>query len=328
MIVLVTGAGGFLGGHLCEVLAETGCSVRAMVRPGRPAPGIAGEAIEMVEADLLDEPSLRRALRGADALVHAAARTGYWSRQNDEQWRINVDGTTALLRAAQKAKIERIVHVSSIATVGATREGKLRRESDVWQGPDPNRMHYVLTKREAEQRALAAAWAGMPVVVVNPCMLIGPPASGSRPTGLIPSVAAGERAWAPPGGVSVADVVDVARGTAAALSHGRISERYILGGHNLTWLELFRTIATVAEVKPVRRTLPLPLVRALTGATALLDIVGLARPPWTPELLRTFGWKAFMDSGRARSELGYAFRPLEESIRRTLTAQGEPETAP
>ncbi|MDP6540828.1 MAG: NAD-dependent epimerase/dehydratase family protein [Planctomycetota bacterium] len=320
MIVLVTGAGGFLGGHLSEALAAAGCTVRAMVRPGRRAPLVADGTVETVEADLLDEASLRRVLRGCGGAVHAAARTGYWSRSNAEQWRVNVDGTTAFLRAAQAAKVGRIVFVSSIATIGATREGTLLDERATWQGPNPRRIHYVLTKREAEQRALAAAWAGMKVVVVNPSMRIGPPVGATPPRGLIPAVATGKRTWVPPGGTSVADVVDVARGTAVALERGRSGERYILGGHNLTWLELQRAIRGLAGLTPPRRALPAALFSLLTPAAALLDAVRLSRPPWAPELLRSFGWKAFVDSSRARDELAYENRPLEESIRRTLAA--------
>ncbi|MDP6539087.1 MAG: NAD-dependent epimerase/dehydratase family protein [Planctomycetota bacterium] len=318
MLVLVTGAGGFLGGHVCAALAAEGHRVRAMVRPPRPSAAPSHPGIDAVEADLLDEAALRRALRGCDGVVHAAARTGYWSRQDDEQWRANVDGTAALLRAARAAQVARTVHVSSIATIGATRDGTPLDEDAVWQGPDPNRIHYVLTKREAEQRALAAAWAGMDVVVVNPGMLVGPPADGGPPRGMICAVASGRSRWAPPGGTSVADVEDVARGTAAALFRGSSGQRYILGGHNLTWLELQGTIARIAGVAPPRRVLPQALVAGLTAASTLLDAVGLARPPWTPELLRSFGWKAFVDSSRAERVLGYRTRPLEDTIRSTL----------
>lgn len=315
MRVLVTGAGGFLGSHVVRVLLARGHQVRALTRPGRPALALDGLSIERSEGDLTDEPSLVRATRDIEGLVHCAARTGYWSRQNDLQRAVNVEGTAALLRAAHRAGIGRIVHVSSIATIGCSRDGTVLDETHVWT-PRSLGINYVTTKHEAEERAFAAAWAGMDVVVVNPCMLTGPRFDGRPRGGLIANTAQGKTRWIPPGGTSVVDVADAAEGCLLAFERGTKGERYILGGHNLSWRELHENVARIAGIAPPRRRVPLAAARALELGARILDIARLSRPPWTPEILRTWGLYGFVDSTKAQTRLGYTFRPLDETIRR------------
>jgi dihydroflavonol-4-reductase len=317
MKVLVTGSTGFLGSHTVRALLGAGHTVRALVRPGRPRAALDGLDVELAEGDVLDEASLRAACRGADGLIHCAARTGYWSRQNAVQRAVNVEGTAKLLRAAHAAEVRKIVHVSSIATIGCTRNDAPRAldETHAWN-PRSMRIHYVTTKKESEERALAAAWAGMDVVVVNPCMLVGPRFDGKRASATVLRIARGETKWIPPGGTSVADVEDVARGCALALERGRKGERYILGGHNVTWAELYGAIAGRLGVRAPGRRMPIAAVRALRFATGALDLAHLSRPPWTPEIFRALGWCAFVDSKKAGRELGYEVRPFEDVIAR------------
>src|SRR5262245_38259568 len=150
MKVLVTGAGGFIGSWVVRALRSRGHEVRAMLRPGRDPGLVRSLGAEAVEADLLDEPSLRRASAGAEGLVHCAAHIGFWSRRNDEQRRVNVDGTAAVLRAAHGAGVTRIVHVSSVAAVGARRRPEVMDEDSAWNGFDIG-IHYAITKREGEE---------------------------------------------------------------------------------------------------------------------------------------------------------------------------------
>jgi dihydroflavonol-4-reductase len=325
--VLVTGARGFLGAHVSQRLLQSGARVRALVRPGQTAPHLESEGVELAEGDLLDEPSLRRACRGADALIHCAARTGYWSRQNQLQRATIVEGTAALLRAVQGSGVGRIVHVSSIATVGASANAGVLDEQHVWNAR-ALRINYVTSKHEAEHRALAAAWAGMDLVVVNPCALIGPRLDGKPGSALVRRSASGNASWIPPGGTSIADVEDVALGVVSALERGRPGERYILGGHNISWRELDQRIASLAHVAPSRRHVPRAALPFLRAGAGVLDWMRLARPPWTPEIFRAWGWFAYVDSGKAQRELGYGFRPLEESLARTLNLPRRPGSDP
>lgn len=314
MTILVTGATGFLGSHVAAQLSAEGRAVRALVRPGQRPEHL--RATEIVEGDLHDEKSLRSACRGIDAIVHCAARTGYWSKQDHEQRHVNVEGTSRLFRAAQDHDVKRIVHLSSISAIGATRDGRALDESAVWNLRHIG-VNYVATKRESEERSLAAAWGGMPVVVVNPSSIFGPRFDGRAASSTIARIARGEVKWVPPGGTSVCDVEDVARATIAALDRGRVGERYALGGHNLTWLELYAVIARLCGARPPTRRIPQTAVRALALATGALDVVGLSRPPWTPEVFRSWGWYTFVDSQKAMRELGYTIRPLDEILERS-----------
>jgi dihydroflavonol-4-reductase len=317
MRILVTGAHGFLGSHVTRALLARGHAVRALVRKDKPAPALDELDVERVEGDLLDEPSLVRACAGADGLVHCAARMGYWSRQDEVQRAINVEGTSALLRAAHRGGIRRIVHVSSIATIGFSRDGTVLDETHVWM-PRVLKINYVTTKHEAEERAFAAAWAGMDVVVVNPCMLTGPRFDGRKRPGLMGNTAQGRTRWMPPGGTSVADVADVAQGCVLAFERGAKGERYVLGGHNVAWKTLHEKVAQIAGVPPPRRNVPILAARTLELGAQALDLVRLSRPPWTAEVFRTWGLFAFVESNKAREKLGYTFRPLDETIRRAI----------
>lgn len=313
MKVLVTGASGFLGAHVARALRNQGAEVRALVRAESARGPLRQLGVEFLEGDLLDESSLEEACRGVDGLIHCAARTGSWSRQNDIQRRVNVEGTTALLRAAQLRQVERIVHVSSVAAVGAARHEEVLDEGTPWNLAELE-VNYALTKRLAEERVVAAARAGMPIVVVNPSAILGPRLDGKPPSGLITGVMQEKLPWVPPGGISVTDVRDVAAGILAALSRGRVGERYILAGHNTTWSTLYEAIAkTVGGRAPARRLSPRAL-KWLTARATLLDHLRLARPPRTPEIYRSYGWYSWFRSDRAARELGYAVRPLPEII--------------
>jgi dihydroflavonol-4-reductase len=315
MRVLVTGATGFLGSHVVRALLSRGIEVRALARARRPRAALEGLDVEIAEGDLTDEKGLIAACRGAGGLIHCAARTGYWSRQNEIQRAINVEGTSKLLRAAQAADVGRIVHVSSIATIGCSRDGRVLDETHVWM-PRSLRIQYVTTKHESEERAFAAAWAGMDVVVVNPCMLVGPRLDGRPLSAVFTRIAGNKTRWIPPGGTSVADVLDVAEGCALAFERGRKGERYILGGTNVTWSAFYAAIARAFGVKAPGWRVPVAAARTLELGAQALDLARLSRPPWTPEILRTWGLYGYVDSSKAKRELGYAFRPLEDVVAR------------
>jgi dihydroflavonol-4-reductase len=315
MDVLVTGATGFLGSHVAARLLAQGHRVRGLVRPGRDKSALEAGGAEIAEGDLLDESSLRRACKGMEGLVHCAAQTGNWSRQTAAQRAVNVEGTARLYRAAHDRKIARIVHVSTIATLGANREGKPLDESCACNIRHL-RLPYVESKLESEERALSAAWAGMPVVIVNPSHLAGPRLDGRLPKP-VARLARRRMRFAPPGGISVADVEDVADSILAALERGVAGERYVLGGHDLEFVDFYARLARAMGVAPPSGRFPPAVGWALARGAGVLDLVGLSRPPWAPERFRIWGWYTFADSSKAVRALGHRIRPLEEILNRT-----------
>ncbi len=316
MQVLVTGATGFLGAHIVHALLGEGHSVRALVHSERPVAHLKLEGVELVQGDLHDDRSLKNACRAMDAVIHAAARLGFWSRQDAEQRRTNVEGTSALLRAAAKQGLSRIVHISSVAAVGASLSGEILDESAPWQKHYGD-VHYALSKRQAEERALVAAGHGAPIIVVNPSALFGPRLDRPGPTGMAAAQLAGRTGRVPPGGVSVADVEDVARAIVAALDQGRTGERYILAGHNLSFESLQRELHELLGGPPPRRVTSRSTLRVLHLGASLLDNLRLSRPRWAPELFLAGAFDAWYSSAKAQSELGYNIRPLRDILLRS-----------
>jgi len=315
MDVLVTGATGFLGSHVAARLMARGHRVRGLVRAGRDASALAAAGAEVATGDLLDEGSLRQACRGRTGLVHCAAMTGNWSRRAAEQRAVNVEGTARLYAAAQDLGIARIVHVSTIATLGANRDGRPLTESSACNIRDL-RLPYVESKLESEERALSTARDGLPVVVVNPCHLVGPRFDGRLPAE-VARLATRRMRLAPPGGVSVADVEDVADSILVALERGVVGERYLLGGHDLDFVEFYAGLARTMGVAGPSGTYPIAVGWTLARAAGVLDLVGLSRPQFAPERFRFWGWYTFADSSKAARVLGHRIRPLEEVLVRT-----------
>jgi dihydroflavonol-4-reductase len=317
MLVLVTGASGFLGAHVVRTLLGQNDRVRALVRPGSPRNHIRRLGVEFVEGDLLDQPGLMQACEGVEAIIHTASLVSYWSRQNAMLQRVNVEGVSNLLRAGGAAGVGRIVHVSSVAAVGSSRTGEVLDETITWNLHNSG-IQYTRTKHEGEQRMLAAAWGGMPVVVVNPSSMFGPRLDGLPPSPLITGIMRGRLPWIPPGGGSIADVADVAAATVRALRAGRPGERYILAGHNVTWEQLYKAIAEAADGRIPSRKLGRKSLRWLTFLASLRDMTHLSKPPWTPELYRSYNSYSWFRSSKAEKELDYVVRPLHQIVRHAI----------
>lgn len=319
MKVFVTGATGFVGTHVARALSEQGASLRILVRPGSDPKNIEDLSAERVAGDLRDVGSFERALAGCDALFHVAADYRLWVRDPDEMYRANVEGTRAILQAARKQSVRRVVYTSSVATMGFNGNGHPASEQSpvslaAMIGP------YKRSKFLAEQVAMEAARDGLHLVVVNPTTPVGERDIKPTPTGRIVVDFLKKKFPAyVETGLNLVDVRECARGHVAALERGRSGERYILGGENLTLKLILDKLAAITGLPSPR--VKVPYVMAL--ATGVVDemITGrlLGREPRaTIDAVRMGRKKMFVTSAKAELELGWALVPVDDALRRAV----------
>ncbi len=316
MTSLVTGATGFVGSAVARALLDSGETLRLLVRPESDRRNVEGLRAEMVEGDLRDRASLERACHGCQALFHVAADYRLWVPEPDEIYAANVDGTRALMEAAGAAGVTRIVYTSSVATLGLNRDGSPADEATPVALADMIG-HYKRSKflAEAEVRRLVAE-AGLPAVVVNPSMPVGPRDIKPTPTGrMILEAARGRMPAFVDTGLNVVHVADVAAGHVLAFERGALGERYILGGENLALREILGVIARRCGRPPPRLRLPHGLVLPLAyAAEAWARLRRSGEPFATVDGLRMAKKRMYFSSAKAEAELGYQSRPAEAAL--------------
>ena len=312
--VCVTGGGGFLGFHLVQLLRERGARVRTFGLPPRGEhPLLRRDDVDNHFGDVLDAAAVSRAVRDCEVIFHTAGLVAVWGPALAKMHAVHLEGTRHVLAAAAPAA--RIVHTSSVVAVGATRDGTPLDE-DALFNLQHLRVDYVHAKRRAEEIALQAAEQGRDVVVVNPGYLLGTEDHEGSVMGRICMRAwKGRMLMAPPGGLNFVDVRDVALGHLRAAERGKRGRRYILGNENLAVAGFLRRLAAVAGLRP--RCLP----RTPYWFVHLCARLGETRGWWSgrepyPSLQQTRmnGYYWHYRSDRARRELGYAPRPLDETL--------------
>ncbi len=320
-VVAITGASGLLGSNLIVALRREGVDVRALYRSEasvahlRAHDGAAGTTF--VKGDLDDEAALIRAFAGVDAVFHVAAMVSILPTVTPAMREANVEGTRRVLAAAVAAKASRLVHVSSTVAIGLGGEGAGddATEDTIWNLPEAGLADgYSITKREAETVAFSRP-DDIDTVVVNPGYLFGPMDSKPSSGKLILDAARGKIPGLTPGVNSFVDVRDVARGTIAAWQRGSRGERYILAGHNLSYVELLPLLARRAGRAPPRMHVP-HLVAAAIGAAGDLQYRLTGKEPLlTSAAIRWAFCRRFrVSSAKAQAALGYSISPIEGAV--------------
>ena len=317
MLAFLTGATGFVGSHVAHVLAEQGADLRLLVRANSNLKNVEDIKADTVTGDLRDPASLEKGIAGCDVVFHVAADYRLWVRDPDEMYRANVEGTRAILEAARKNRVRRVIYTSSVATMGFISNGQPADENspvslDNMIGP------YKRSKFMAEQVAIEAARAGQDVVIVNPSTPIGERDIKPTPTGRIVVDFLKKKFPAyVDTGLNLVDVKECARGHVAALEKGRSGERYILGGENLTLKQILDKLAAITGLPSP--TIRVPYVLAL--ATGVVDemITGRIRgrePRATIDAVRMGRKKMFVSSAKAERELGWKGSSVDNALRR------------
>src|SRR5437763_15977269 len=269
MKVLVTGATGFVGSHVAQLRSEQGADLRLLVRASSNTGNISELKAERVTGDLRDTESLKKAVQGCEFVFHVAADYRLWVRDPEEMYRCNVEGTRAIIRAAQAAGVRRVIYTSSVATMGFTRTGQIVGEDSPVSLRDMIG-HYKRSKFLAEQVALEAGQKGANVVVVNPTTPVGERDIKPTPTGriIVDFLKRKFPAYVDTG-LNLVDVADIARAHIQAFERGRTGERYILGGENLTLKQVLDKLSAITG-------LPAPSVRVPLAVAMIAGIVDTA----------------------------------------------------
>jgi dihydroflavonol-4-reductase len=321
---LVTGASGFVGSRLVRALVERGERVKAFVRAGsslKQLTGLASDRCRLAVGDITVEHTVYRALAGCTRMYHVASNFKMWDPNPEAILGPAIEGTRATLEAARRRGLEKIVVTSSVAALGSSTSQEPMDEEHEFNLDDPET--YILSKFEAERVALEAVEGGLPVVIVLPASIFGPGDWKPTPSGqgiltylrLPPSI----RVPVTEGGISIVDVDDVVRGHVLAMDKGNVGERYILGGQNVSYREMFELLSDITG-------LAVPGSTWGAGSTQFAGLLMELRARWSgvdPQLTRrlardyaaAFSW---VTSEKAERELGYSHRPARDTLARSV----------
>ncbi|HYP63573.1 MAG TPA: hopanoid-associated sugar epimerase [Acidocella sp.] len=318
-LALVTGATGFVGAAVARTLLAAGFSVRVTSRAGSDKRNLAALEAETVPLDLSDPASFAPALQGCRYLFHVAADYRLWVPDEAAMRRVNVDGTSALLRAAAAAGVERTVYTSSVAALGLTADGSPADE----QTPVLPAHHvgaYKQSKYDAEAAVRTLAENGQNIVIVNPSTPVGPGDVKPTPTGqMILDAARGRIPAFVDTGLNLVHVDDVAQGHLLALHKGASGQAYILGAENMMLRDILHMVAVQSGRRPPLIRLP---IAPLVPIAAIMEQISARTgktPLMTRDVLKMARKKMFFSSARARRELGYAPRPAAMAVRDALS---------
>ena len=325
---LVTGANGFIGAHVVRALLGEQVEVRALIRPRADRRSLAGLPVEIVEGDFADPDQIGAALAGIDALFHVAARYDLARSAAREIAAVNVEGARAVMRAALRRQVDRVVHTSSVATIGPPEPGGIADETqyaDPRRAPGPYERSKILSERLVLRLARDE---GLPAVAVLPTAPIGPLDLKPTPTGrLIADAATGRLpAVVASAGLNIVHVRDVARGHVLAARKGRPGERCILGHAegNLTLAQIASRAAEAAGARPPRRAIPAWLAMAAAVADEAASPLLRRAPRATIAGVRLARRRQWFNPAKAITELGLPQTPLAQAFSAAANAIAHP----
>ncbi len=306
----VTGATGFLGGHLCQLLIKRGWTVTALARsiPKKPIKGV-----NYVRGSLSDVQALLSAMvDDCDVVFHLASDTNTWRKYNRQQTKTNITGTQNIIRCAAERNVVTFLYVSSIVTYGVDHAGLMHIDESKQQHGSDSWVNYVRTKSLAEQLVKSAPDT-LRTVIVNPTHIIGPKDEHNW-IRLFKMIINDNLPTMPQGAGSFADVRDVAQGLLLAAEKGNNRENYILGGHNLSFPEFINTVCTEWQLKLTTKIRPHALIQIAAQIKSWFAYITGQTPEITPESLLMISHQYAVSSEKAQKQLGYTITPMTDTL--------------
>lgn len=316
MKTLITGANGFIGSAVMRLLLERGHDLRVVVRPKSDQRNLEGMPVEVVEGNLQDKTSLKQAVNGCNAVFHLAADYRLWIPDPDNMYQTNVAGTRDLMLASAEAGVGKIVYTSSVAVLGLNKDGSPADE-ETPMVPEDMIGHYKRSKYLAEKEVSRLIDEnGLPAVIVNPSTPLGPRDIKPTPTGKIIVDTLNDRMPAyVDTGLNIAHVDDVAYGHLLAFEKGKIGERYILGGENLSLQTILGIICELTDRKPPSIKLPHNFILPIAWCMERWANISKKEPRATVDEVHMSKNLMYFSSDKAIKELGYQIRPAKEAIK-------------
>ena len=314
---LVTGGTGFVGSNIALRLVERHWDVRILERQGTSRELLEGGPFDFISGDVLEPETLPPAMQGIDVAFHAAGVVDYWNQGVERMYEVNVDGTRNVMEAALKSGIDRIVHVSSTAAMGIHPDELV--DETYRFNVKKEQFSYGHSKYIAEEIVKEYVEKGLPVVIVNPTTVIGPRDIRKVSSGMVVEVVKHcAPPLIPPGGINIVPICDAAQGTIEAAIKGRIGERYILGGENMSHRQIYQTIANVVGCGMKLRAMPRWQVALVAGVTDMLQPPTKGPVPLTGTRLRLESQNFYYETTKARSSFNMPQTPLRVTIGRTF----------
>lgn len=310
----MTGANGFVGLNIVAALMEAGHRVTAFVRPRSNTKYLEPFGVRIVRGELGDAAAVAAAMKGARAVIHTAGNTSCTMRDWPALLEANVRGTENVVSAALANKVSRIVYTSTTSTIGSTGSPVSPANEETPLRGFRSRSPYARTKREAEQIVSAAQEQGLESIILNPAEVMGAYDHTLQWGRMVLAVYFNQVPFVPPGGASFCGAADVGRAHVSALTQGRSGERYILGGHNVSFSQFLTAVSDV-----LGRPFNLPATNYMGSYLRALLQEKLAplvpgKPAVDPYRMRVFVGTYFFDSSKAIRELSYDIAPLERML--------------
>lgn len=318
--VVVTGAAGFIGSAVTRALLDRGAKVVAVLEPGADRENVASLDVERVDVDLRDASGVRAAVDGARVVFHIAALYRFWWPDENDFYDVNVRGTLNVLDAARASACERVVYTSTVGTIGldGTDAGRPADERD-WPRVEHLFGKYKRSKYVAEHEVLRAGAEGLPVVLVQPTLPVGPRDRAPTPTGrTVLDFLNGRIPGYVETSLNAVDVDDLAVGHVAALELGGQGRSYILGGENLSFRHLLGILAEETGLPRPGIRVPAGVALGAAYASELIEGRIARRRPSVPlEGTKMATTQMIFSDDRARRELGYTSRPARDALTRS-----------
>ena len=314
---LVTGSTGFIGSAIVRELIKDGEEVKVLIRKTSDTRNIDNLDVEIVYGDIRDGDSMKKALKDCDTLYFTAAYFAHWAPDPKLLYEVNVGGTKASLKAALEVGVEKVVYTSTNNAIAASGPVPANEEKafNYWESGD----HYSMSKYIAENEARIFVTRGLPVVMVNPTLVIGMNDIKPSPSGqMIIDVVKQKMPGYIDGGINIIDVEDVARGHILAAKKGRVGERYLFGNKNITVSNYLKLIADIAGVKPPTIKIPYHLALVLGYVFEFGAFITKKPPVVTASEVRIGKMTEWYDCSKAVNELGLPQTSIDMTIKKAL----------